>query len=147
MRAALLPFLGLVAAAACSKPAAPPPSPSPMAPLPTAPAAFKVVEIELGRAVDADKRVSDKTDSFRPGDTIYVSITTEGASPGASLGAHWTYQDGQMVKHDETRIAPTGRASTEFHVSKPGGWPAGEYKVEVLLDGVAAGSRSFKVEG
>jgi hypothetical protein len=106
---------------------------------------FKVMNIEVGRAVGADKRISDETDSFKPKDTIYVSVETEGTSPGARLAAHWTYQDGQVVKDDETSIAPSGRAATEFHISKPGGWPQGDYKVEVTLDGASAGTKSFKV--
>lgn len=144
-RATLLPLLVLAVSAACSKAAAPPPSPSPYAPPPTTPAAVKVVDVEVGRAVDMDKRISDETDSFKPTDIIYVSVATEGSSPGATLAAHWTYQDGQVVKHDETSVAPSGPAHTEFHVSKPGGWPQGDYKVEVMLNGASAGTKSFKV--
>lgn len=145
LRAALLPFAALAVSTACSKAAAPPPSPSPYAPPPTMAAAVKVVDVEVGRAVDMDKRISDKTDSFKPTDTIYVSVATEGSSPGATLAAHWTYQDGQVVKHDETSVAPSGPAHTEFHISKPSGWPTGDYKVEVMLNGASAGTKSFKV--
>ena len=145
-RVALLPFLALGIAIGCSKPAPPAASPSPFAPPPTAAAALKVVDVELGRAVDMDKRISDKTDSFKPADTIYVSIATDGSTSGARLAAHWTYQDGQVVKHDELSVAPSGRAYTEFHIVKPGGWPAGDYKVEVTLDGAPAGAKSFRVE-
>lgn len=145
-RRTLLPFLALGVALACSKAAPPPPAASPYAPPPTAAAApLKVTDVEVGRALGADKKISDKTDSFKPADTIYVSVATEGASPGATLAAHWTYKEGQLVKHDETTIAPTGSAVTEFHIVKPGGWPVGDYKVEVMLDGASAGSKSFKV--
>jgi hypothetical protein len=144
-RATLLPLLVLAVSAACSKAAAPPPSPSPYAPPPTMAAAVKVVDVEVGRAVGVDKRISDETDSFKPTDTIYVSVATEGSSPGATLAAHWTYQDGQVVKHDEASVAPSGPAHTEFHVNKPGGWPEGDYKVEVMLNGASAGTKSFKV--
>ena len=144
-RVRLLPFLALALTLGCSKAEAPP-SPSPYAPAPTLAAApLKVTDVDVGRAMDADKRISDKTDTFKPTDTIYVSIATEGTSPGAVLAAHWTYKDGVLVKHDETTIAPTGKAQTEFHIAKPGGWPAGDYKVEVMLDGASAGSKSFKV--
>jgi hypothetical protein len=144
-RRTLLPFLALALTLACSKAAAPP-SPSPYAlPPTTAAAPVKVTDVDLGRALDADKKISDKTDTFKPADTIYVSVATEGSSPGAALVAHWTYKDGQLVKHEETRIAPTGKAVTEFHIVKPSGWPVGDYKVEVLLDGAPAGSKSFKV--
>ena len=144
-RVRLLPFLALALTLGCSKAEAPPP-PSPYAPAATLLAApLRVTDVDVGRAMDADKKISDKTDTFKPTDTIYVSIATEGTSPGAVLAAHWTYKDGVLVKHDETTIAPTGNAQTEFHIVKPGGWPAGDYKVEVMLDGASTGSKSFKV--
>jgi hypothetical protein len=43
-------------------------------------------------------------------------------------------------------IAPTGPATTEFHISKPSGWPAGKYKVEISADGAPAGSKEFEVK-
>jgi hypothetical protein len=141
----LLPILALGAALGCSRAEAP--GASPYAPPPPAAApALKVIDVEVGRALDADKKISDKTDAFKPADTIYVSVATEGSSPGAALVAHWTYKDGQVVKHDETTIAPSGNAVTEFHIVKPSGWPVGDYKVEVMLNGASAGTKSFKVE-
>jgi hypothetical protein len=145
-RVPLLPILALGAALGCSRAEAPAASPSPYALPPTTVATpVKVTDVEVGRALDADKKISDKTDTFKPADTIYVSIATEGSSPGAVLAAHWTYKDGKLVKHEETTIAPTGKAVTEFHIVKPSGWPVGDYKVEVMLDGASAGNKSFKV--
>jgi hypothetical protein len=43
-------------------------------------------------------------------------------------------------------IAPTGPAATEFHISKTGGWPTGQYRVEVTANGVPAGSKDFTVQ-
>jgi hypothetical protein len=109
-------------------------------------AAVKVTDIDVGRSVAADKTIADKTDSFRPNDTFYVSVKTDGSAPSATLTARWTYEDGQVV--DESRqdiIASGGTAVTEFHLSKPDGWPAGKYKVEVLLNGTPAGTKDFKV--
>lgn len=106
----------------------------------------KVTDIEVGRSVTADKTIAEKTDSFRPTDTFYVSVKTDGSGPSATLTARWTYQDGQVVDESTQNIAPTGSgAVTEFHLSKPDGWPAGGYKVEVLLNGTSAGTRDFRV--
>lgn len=106
----------------------------------------KVTDIDVGRSVTADKTIAEKTDSFRPADTFYVSVKTDGSGPSATLTARWTYQDGQVVNESRQNIAPTGSATvTEFHLSKPDGWPAGGYKVEVLLNGTSAGTRDFKV--
>jgi hypothetical protein len=106
----------------------------------------KVTQIDVGRSVTAGKTIAEKTDSFRSADTFYVSVKTDGAGPSATLTARWTYQDGQVVNESTQNIAPTGgAAATEFHVAKPDGWPAGGYKVEVLLNGASAGTREFKV--
>ena len=116
------------------------------APKPAAQTGVKVTQIDVGRSIAADKTIAEKTDSFRPADTFYVSVETDGSGPSATLTARWTYQDGQVVDESGQNIAPTGRATvTEFHLSKPDGWPAGGYKVEVLLNGVSAGAREFKV--
>jgi hypothetical protein len=78
-------------------------------------------------------------------DTIYVSVRTEGGASSARLSARWTYEDGQLVGDSTQTVSASGSAVTEFHVSKPDGWPEGRYKVEVSLDGAPAGQREFRV--
>jgi len=102
--------------------------------------------IDLGSALEADGRIAAPSSDFRPSDTIYASVVTEGASPNVSLTARWTYGDGQVVSESTRTIAPTGPAATEFHISKPDGWPAGHYKVEITANGAPAGSREFQVK-
>jgi hypothetical protein len=131
-------FLACCALAACSRPAT-------SVPPATQQGALKVADIRLGRSIGVDKTVAETSDSFKPADTFYVSVRTEGTSPSATLKARWTYEDGQPVDESTQSIAPSGPAVTEFHVSKPDGWPTGSYKVEVLLDGVSAGHKAFKV--
>ena len=63
------------------------------------------------------------------------------------MKARWTYQDGQVVDESSQTIAPTGPSVTEFHISKPGGWPACKYKVEITANGSVAGTREFDVTG
>ena len=105
----------------------------------------RVSDVDLGRSVSADKTIGGSTDSFKPSDTIYASIATEGSAPTATLKARWTYQDGQVVNESTQTIAATGDARTEFHVSKPDGWPAGKYKLEVLVNGSSAATKDFEV--
>jgi hypothetical protein len=118
----------------------------PEQPAGTAPAGVRVTEIEVGRSLNADKTISDRTNAFRPADIFYVSVKTEGTAPSATLQARWTYAGGQPVGEASAPIAPSGVAITELHASKPDGWPTGEYAVEVLLDGVTVGKREFRVE-
>jgi hypothetical protein len=58
----------------------------------------------------------------------------------------WTDKKGQTIKTDYRTSNPTGAAVTDFSIQKPGGWPAGDYSVEVLVRGTtAAVSKAFKV--
>jgi predicted small lipoprotein YifL len=124
-----------------------PPVAEPAAPVAVAPAEVAVAALTLGNAVGADAKVSAATETFAPADTIYVSVDTTGAGT-AGLAVKWTHhKDGQVavVKEELISISPSGPATTEFHVSKPDGWPAGDYEVEIVLNGKPAGSRKFVV--
>ena len=107
---------------------------------------LRVADIELGRGVGADKRVTDATTVFAPNETIYAAVVTDGGASDAEIKARWTFQDGQVVEESTQRVSPTGGAATEFHVSKPDGWPEGKYKVEVFVNGASAGSKDFEVK-
>ena len=120
-------------------------TPPPAAAAPTAPAAVSVASIDLGNAVGVDQKVTTATTSFTPMDPIYAAVSTSGNGT-ATISVKWTYQDGQTVKEDSKSIAPTGPATTSFQISKPDGWPAGNYKVEISLNGQPAGSKDFSVK-
>ena len=106
----------------------------------------KVTDVTLGRAIGGDKAISDSTDKFRPNDTIYASVTTDGSAPSATLRARWTFEDGQAVDESSRTIAPNNRERTEFHISKPNGWPAGKYKLEVFLNDQSVETKAFEVQ-
>ena len=107
--------------------------------------ALRVTDVTLGRAVGGDKAITDRTETFRANDTIYASVATEGAASSATLRARWTFEDGQVVDESTRKIAPNNRERTEFHISKPNGWPAGKYKLEVFLDDRSAETKNFDV--
>jgi len=129
------------AAVACKKAPPPPPAAPPPAAVPVS-----VSGVSLGKAVGADKSVAQAVTTFGTKDTIYASVATTGTSASATLTAVWTFQTGQVVKTDSQSIAPTGPAHTEFHISKPSGWPVGKYKVSVALNGAPAGAQDFEVK-
>ena len=138
--AALL-LLSLCAATACKKAAAPaPPSPAPAA------GPVAVADITLGTSLNADKSVAAAATTFKPTDTIYASVKTTGTAGSVTLAAKWTYDNAQTVHEEALQLSPSGSAVSEFHISKPAGWPAGKYKVEISLNGAAAGTREFEVK-
>ena len=135
---ALLVLMAVVAAACGGSEPAPPPA---------APAPLAVASVDLGSAIDANKRVVEARTTFAPTDTIYASVATTGAASSATLVARWTFQDGQVVTETTQTIAPTGPAAIEFHISKETPWPAGRYRVEILLNGTSAMAKDFTIGG
>ena len=145
----------VVALAACGKKEEPPkvvatpPSPPPVqAPPAVAAAGVTVSAITVGKAIGADQKVAAATDTFGKDDTFYASIDTTGAGT-TTLKAKWTYHKGgkeALVKEDTQTIAPSAPATSEFHVSKPDGWPAGDYQVEVFAGDKSAGVKKFSVK-
>ena len=106
----------------------------------------RVSEVDLGKSIGADRRISDDTDDFGPNDTVYVSVLTTGNAPSATVTARWTFEDGQVVDSSSQTIAPSGTNATEFHISKPDGLPAGDYRVQILLNGREVESEEFEVK-
>ena len=139
--------------AGCKKEAPPPPPPAPVpapkveAPAPAA-AAVSIGTITLGKTIGADKKVTAAMDTFAKGDTIYAAVETAG-SGNATIKAKWTFHKGEKtadVSEATETIAATGPAVSAFHVSKPSGWPPGDYRVEIFLGDKSAGMKKFTVK-
>ena len=116
--------------------------------LPGPVAGVTVTSITLGNGIGPQKQVVTASDTFARNDTIYASVGTTG-SGSSTLQAKWTYRaNGQevSVRDDVQAISPTGPATSEFHVSKPDGWPTGDYKVEVSSSGNSPATRTFTVK-
>jgi hypothetical protein len=106
----------------------------------------RVTDVTLGRAIGGDRSITDRTESFRPNDTIYASVATDGTAQSATLRARWTFEDGQVVDESTRTITPSGQERTEFHIAKPDGWPAGRYNVEIFLNDQPAERKDFRVQ-
>lgn len=146
---AILPALLLTGGLACKKEPPPPPPTTVPAPAITLPAPASVTSVALGNAIGADKRVTASTEAFGAKDTIYASVETAGTGH-AKLRALWSFVKGdKTAKVDETTIEFESAAPVvnEFHVSKPSGWPKGDYKVEIFLgdDTTPVVTKTFKV--
>ncbi|HEX2597091.1 MAG TPA: hypothetical protein VHL61_11585 [Luteimonas sp.] len=149
-------LVGLLAIAGCKKhdetaavppanePAATTPAPLPETPPPApAPAtALTVTTLDLGNAIGADNHIAAPMTSFGTKDTIHASVATDG--PGGNLTAKWTMGDKVVDTQDKTVAA--GPQVTEFSISKPDGWPAGHYTLQVSANGNVLQSRDFDVK-
>jgi len=110
-------------------------------------APIRVSDIQVGKGVGSDKKIGNQTTSFGVRDTMYVSVITDGAAKDAKITTKWTFNGKQVVKESSQTISPTGgTTATEFHVDKKSAWPKGKYTVEVLLNGVSAGTKDLEVK-
>ena len=132
---------------ACGKKDEPPKTTTATPPPATVSAGVAVGNVSVGKSVGSDKKIQGGAAAIVPSDTIYVSIDTTGNGE-ATLRSRWTYlKDGKsmLVKEDTQKVTTSGPATHEFHISKPDGWPKGEYQVEVLVNDTSAGTRRFNV--
>jgi hypothetical protein len=106
-------------------------------------APLQLTNIQTGRSLNPDRSIASITTLFKPSETIYVSIQTTGEAPG-SIGVKWLYQ-GRLVDEPVKQVDYDGPASTEFHMQNSGGFPEGDYSVEIFINGQQVGSRAFKV--
>ena len=100
--------------------------------------------LQVGRSLNADRTVAVHTTRFRPDDTIYASVLTD-RTGASTIVARWSYA-GRVVSETERAVSYTGQAATDFHFESAGGFPSGDYRVDVLVDGQVVASRDFRVQ-
>ena len=105
---------------------------------------LQLANIQIGRSLNQDRSISSITTLFKPNETVYVSVQTTAAGKG-TISVKWKYGN-TVIDEPSKPVNYDGPASTEFHMQNSGGFPPGDYSVDVLIDGVQVGTRNFKVE-
>ncbi|MGQ0713655.1 MAG: hypothetical protein ACT4PJ_07965 [Gemmatimonadaceae bacterium] len=109
-------------------------------------AVLDVADVQIGKSLDANRRVAEETDDFARRDTVYAVVRTTGTASSATLTGRWMFEDGQVVDERSETISPSGEAYTEFHITQANGLPAGKYTFIVLLNGGEAERAEFEVK-
>ena len=109
-------------------------------------APLQIADVKVGKAVDADKKITDETDDFLPHDTVFVSVHTTGAGNGAAIGTRFNFEDGKVVSDKNETISPTTDAYTQFKLAKASGLKLGKYTLHVTLNGQEIQSKDFTVK-
>ena len=152
-QALLAAAVGAVALTGCGRdepappapaPAATPAEPAPPAPAPVLAPAAAPATVTLGNAIDADNRIATPLTTFASGDTIHASVASNGNA--RRLTATWTHLDSNQTVAEETKDVAAGAQTTDFHISKPDGWPTGRYRVEIAQDGNVINTTEFDVQ-
>jgi hypothetical protein len=106
--------------------------------------ALHVSTLQVGRSLNVDRTIATHTTRFKPDDTIYASVLSDRTGASTVL-ARWSYA-GRVVTEMKKDVSYKGQAATEFHFESAGGFPEGDYKVEIFVDGQPVASREFRVE-
>jgi len=132
--ARLLPLLLLGLVAACSKP--------------SLPGDLQIADVTTGRTLAPDGSITEdtRTGMYWTTDTFYVSVKTEGSAQNVAMQARWSGPEGATAEQTKT-ISPSGTTITAFEAPPPkdkeGRWPAGDYKVEILVNGTSQATREL----
>lgn len=105
---------------------------------------LRVTTIQTGKSLNSDNSVGNHTTRFKPDDTMFASVLTDGPGSG-SIGARWKYA-GRVVSEETRDVSYRDHAATAFHIQNSSGFPEGEYSVEILVDGKSFATRSLRVE-
>jgi hypothetical protein len=105
---------------------------------------LQLANIQVGRSLNQDRSISSITTLFKPNETVYVSVQTTAAGKG-TISVKWKYGS-HVIDEPAKQVNYDGPASTEFHMQNSGGFPPGDYSVDVFIDGTQVGTRAFKVD-
>lgn len=108
---------------------------------------IKVGEVQLGKKIGADMKVSEPTTEFLPRDTVYVSVSTTGTATNTPLMLMVTsLADSTQVAMENKSVSATAPMVTEFHFSKPEGFKVGKYRAEIWLNNALVETKEFEVK-
>ncbi|MEO6518690.1 MAG: hypothetical protein ABIO17_06830 [Pseudoxanthomonas sp.] len=142
--ALIVALAGTVALAGCKKkeeavvtaPVVTEPAPAPMM---QTPAPVAATSVTVGNMAAADKSVAGMS-TFAAKDKIIVSVKTDAATTAnAAIDAKLTFQDGQVAGQQTATVMAEDAGTTNITFSNAKPWPVGKYKVDVTVNGMAAG--------
>lgn len=107
---------------------------------------FKILEVNLGTALDSDNWVAKPKTQFTSREKIYASVLSSGKHQGLKIKALWTAPDGVVVAETEQALVPTGGTVNTFSISNSQAWPTGAYTLDISLNDVVQRTVSFEVK-
>jgi len=117
-------------------------------PEPPPPPPVAVQDVLVGRAVTPDNKLDPNAGPITSKDTLHASVETQGAGRVAlrAVVKHLGEGKGAVVYDQTQTVVTSGPATHVFKASKPEGWTAGTYQVEILVEERPAATRRFGIE-
>jgi hypothetical protein len=114
---------------------APPPAPAPA-----------IADVVLAKGFDAAWNAVNPTTTFKPSDRINAVVKTLDAVQGNKVAATWWYvKTNQLIKSDTIALIQNGANHTQFFIERAKGWPVGDYRLDVSLNGGVPLQATFSV--
>jgi len=103
--------------------------------------------ITLATSVDSSFKAVGSTTTFKPSDKFYASVQVSNILVGRKVEARW-YLGSDEITSGRTSITADkeGSGYYAFSLSVPDGFPEGDYKVEIYLDGTMVKTMAFNVK-
>jgi hypothetical protein len=105
---------------------------------------LEVTTIQLGRSLNSDDSVGNHATTFKPDETVYTALINDAPGSG-TITVRWMYA-GQTVSEESRDVRFLREGATAFRLQAPSaGFPEGDYRLEVNVDGRPVGTRTFRV--
>ena len=105
---------------------------------------LNITTIQTGKTLNTDHSVGIHTASFRPKDTMYVSVLTVGRGAG-TITVKWSLA-GRVLHEVTKKVSYNDQAATDFRFQAADEFPLGEYTIDIIVDGKTIETRRVKVE-
>jgi hypothetical protein len=98
-----------------------------------------------------DEAGTNRTNVFSPNDDFYVFFDVSGVESGTNFQSRWYAlniegEDPNTAFQTIDYAYEEGIGNIYFQLTNDQPWPAGNYKVEVYLDGTEVGEQEFSVQ-
>ena len=103
-----------------------------------------VSAIQTGKSLNSDNSIATHSTSFRPTETMYVSVLTSARGAG-TITVRWKL-GGRVINEATREVSYNDQAATDFRFQAADAFPVGTYTIEVVLDGKPVGERTVRVE-
>jgi hypothetical protein len=98
-----------------------------------------------------DEAGTNRTNVFSTTDDFYVFFDVTGIEPGTGFQSRWYAlniegEDPNVPFQTIDYAYEEGIGNIYFQLTNSGGWPVGNYRVEVYMDGTEVGEQEFSVQ-
>lgn len=113
----------------------------------TTPVDANIVNVQMAAQGTESALMGARTENFSVKDkAVFVSIQTNGTAAKYTLSARWLQPSGEVLTEYAQTLSKPGANETVFSLSRPDGWPPGEYKIELSINGKKLITKTFGVQ-